>query len=129
MSCFSSIGQFLNCFLKITDETVCELWINALRLICDDNSQVRLKAGLLCEGDTPAVPLKSLEIMLDSFSSVMDCCPPFCLATLLAISLGPLPDSSNYEADEVTSPMFMTLICHFTCIDFNTNHHISGKSV
>ncbi|XP_034254702.1 thyroid adenoma-associated protein homolog [Thrips palmi] len=84
----------------LSDETVCELWINALRLICDDNSEVRSKAGLLCQGEVPAVPLRSLEIMLDNFSDVMDSCQPLCLATLIAIALGPLPDSSNFEADE-----------------------------
>lgn len=88
-------------YLFITDETVCELWTVALMLICDDNSEVRLRAGLLCRDELPVVPQKSLECLLDNFVDVMSCSPSLTLVTLLAVAVGPLPNLSNFEADEV----------------------------
>lgn len=87
-------------YLFLSDETVCELWINGIKLACDDNSSVRLHAALLSQTEMPSVPQKCLENLLQSFNSIMGCSPSYCLATLLVLAIGPLPDSSNFEADE-----------------------------
>lgn len=77
--------------------------MNAIKLTCDDNSQVRLRAAFLTCTDSPTVTQKSIEILLDKFVMVMGSSPLYCLATLLALGLGPLPDPTNFETDEVSS--------------------------
>ncbi|KAK3932204.1 Thyroid adenoma-associated protein-like protein [Frankliniella fusca] len=84
----------------LTDETVCELWITGVKLTCDDDASVRLEAALLSQAEIPSVPQKCLENLLENFSLVMRSSPANCLATLIVLALGPLPDSSYFEADE-----------------------------
>lgn len=84
----------------LSDETVSELWICAVKLICDDNSEVRSQATLLSHEDSLSVPQKSLEILFGEFVSFMKHSPSQSLATLLVLALGPLPDTCSFEADE-----------------------------
>lgn len=84
------------------DKSVCELWICAFMLLSDDNSEVRSRAALLCQSELTLLPQKSLEYLVDDFVAVMKNSPAYALATLIVLSIGPLPDSNDFDIDEAS---------------------------